>query len=189
MESETRSGFSQNSEKEFEIDPEMLIGGVKVNYYFHCKTQLWLFSHFITQEHESELVILGKILEESVFKEVKRKSMIIDQTISIDFIRSKRGLIIYDVKKSSKFKEAHYYQMLYYLWYLKSVKLVKEIIGIISYPKERKRFKVRLSEKDEKEITRIIEEINKIVSLKTPPSPKYRKYCRKCSYFELCWVK
>jgi len=85
MELEVQNNFSQNSEQAIEIDPEMLIGGVKVNYYFHCKTQLWLFSHFITQEQDSDLVILGRLLEEKSFKEIKTRNVLIDQKISIDF--------------------------------------------------------------------------------------------------------
>lgn len=187
MESQMQSNSFQNSEEEIEIDSEMLIGGVKVNYFFHRKTQLWLFSHFITQEQESDLVILGKVLEENVFKEIKRKNVLIDQTISLDFIKKEGKLIIFDIKKSSKFEKAHYYQLLYYLWYMKKVKSVENISGIISYPKERKRLKVELAKDKEKEIIRILKEIERIISLPTPPKPEYKKYCRKCSYFEFCF--
>lgn len=180
---------SSRDYQEFEIDPEMLIGGIKVNYYFHCKTQLWFFSRFVTQEHESELVIIGKILEEIAFKNIKRKNIIIDQTISIDFVKDKEEIILYDIKKSSKFEKAHYYQMLYYLWYLKNIKSIKNVVGIISYPKEKKKRKVILTEEKEKEILEIVKEINKIIYFSHPPKPKYKKYCRKCSYFELCWIK
>jgi len=71
-----QNSSSQNSE-ELEIDSEMLIGGTKVNYFIHCKTQLWLFSHFILQEKESELVLIGKIVESLFFKEVKIKNIIL----------------------------------------------------------------------------------------------------------------
>ncbi|MEM7818400.1 MAG: Dna2/Cas4 domain-containing protein [Candidatus Aenigmatarchaeota archaeon] len=27
-----------------------------------------------------------------------------------------------------------------------------------------------------------------MVSLPKPPKPEKKKYCRKCSYFELCWI-
>ena len=182
-----QNNFSQSSDENFKIDTEMVVGGVKVNYYFHCKTQLWLFSHFITQEQESELVILGKILEENVFKEIKRKNVMIDQKISIDFVKRKNELVVFDIKKSSKFKEAHYYQILYYLWYLKNIKLIENVVGIISYPKERRRIEIKLNQDKEKEILEIVKNINKIVSLPTPPKPKYKKYCRKCSYFEFCF--
>jgi len=170
-----------------EVDTEMLIGGTKVNYFVHCKTQLWLFSHLILQEKDSELVTLGKILESLFFKEVKVKNVLIDSKISIDLIRRGEKLIIQDIKKSSKFEKAHYYQLLYYLWYLKKIKGIANLEGIISYPNERKAIKVELTEEKEREIEKILKEINEIISKPKPPLPVYKKYCRKCAYFEFCF--
>jgi CRISPR-associated exonuclease Cas4 len=181
-----QNSSSQNSE-ELETDPEMLIGGTKVNYFIHCKTQLWLFSQFILQEKESEFVLIGKILESLFFKEVKVKNVLIDSKISIDLIRRGERLIIQDIKKSSKFEKAHYYQVLYYMWYLKNVKGIANLEGIISYPNERKTIKVELTEEKEKEIEKILKEINEIISKPKPPLPVYKKYCRKCAYFEFCF--
>jgi len=189
MGSQMLTGSSQSCSEKLEIEPEMLIGGVKVNYFFHCKSQLWFFSHFITQEQESDLVLLGKFLEEFVFKEIKTKEVIIDQKISIDFIKKKDMLELHDIKKSSKFEKAHYYQMLYYIWYLKKIKGIENVKGIIDYVNEKKKVEVFLTEEKEKEIEEIINEINRITSSPQPPQPVYNKYCRKCSYFEFCWVK
>jgi CRISPR-associated exonuclease Cas4 len=169
------------------IEIELLIGGIKVSYYFICKSKLWLFSHFITQEKESELVLIGKILEEMFFKEIKSKNVLIDTKISIDFIKTKDKVVLHDIKKSSKFKEAHYYQMLYYLWYLKNIKGVEKLEGVINYPKEKKVIKVELTEEKEKEIENILKKINEITSLPKPPPAIYKPYCRKCAYFEFCF--
>lgn len=38
------------------IENELLFTGVQVNYYFVCKRKLWLFSHNIGMEKESEAV-------------------------------------------------------------------------------------------------------------------------------------
>jgi len=179
------SSFQKSEELEF--DPEMLIGGTKVNYFIHCKTQVWLFSQFILQEKESELVLIGKILESLFFKEMKMKNILIDSKISIDLIRRGEKIIIQDIKKSSKFEKAHYYQVLYYMWYLKNVKGITNLEGIISYPNERKIIKVELTEEKEKEIEKILKEINEIISRPKPPLPVYKKYCRKCAYFEFCF--
>ena len=187
MDLQMQNNSSQSYEEEIEIDPEMLVGGVKVNYFFHCKSQLWFFSHFITQEQESDLVLLGKIIGESTFKEIKAKEIVIDQKISIDFIRKRDSLILHDIKKSSKFGEAHYYQMLYYLWYLKKVKGVENVKGVITYPKERKIIEVYLTQEGKHKIEHTLQKIKQIISLPKPPKPEYKKYCRKCSYFEFCF--
>jgi CRISPR-associated exonuclease Cas4 len=170
-----------------EIDSDMLVGGTKVNYFIHCKTQLWLFSNFILQEKESELVLIGRILESLFFKDASMKNTLIDSKIQIDFIKKREGLILQDVKKSSRFEKAHYYQMLYYLWYLKQIKGMTNLEGVISYPRERKTVRVELTEEKEKEIVKILKEINEIISKPKPPPPVYKKYCRKCAYFEFCF--
>ena len=61
------------------------INGTQINYYFICKTKLWLFSHNIQLEHESESVKLGKILHEDSFK--REKGHLIDNLINVDFIK------------------------------------------------------------------------------------------------------
>jgi len=175
------------SSQEPEIDLDMLIGGVKVNYFVLCKTKLWFFSHFISQEEDSELTAIGKIIESLFFRDVKTKNIIVDSKISLDFVKRSGKLIIYDVKKSSKLKAAHYYQMLYYLWYLKKIKGIENVEGRITYPTERKIEKIKLTEDKEKEIEDILAKIKEIVTSPKPPLPVYKKYCRKCAYFELCF--
>jgi CRISPR-associated exonuclease Cas4 len=176
----------QNFEKT-EIDPEMLVGGMKVSYVLVCKTKLWLFSHFILREKESELVLIGEILESLFFKEVRMRDVLIDSKISIDFIREGKKLIIQDVKKSPKLESAHYYQMLYYLWYLKNIKGITNLEGVVSYPKERKTIKVELTEEKEKEVEEILRKVKEINYQSKPPLPTYKKYCRKCAYLEFCF--
>lgn len=40
------------------------ITGTLINYYFHCKTQLWLHANRINLEDNSEDVRIGKVLHE-----------------------------------------------------------------------------------------------------------------------------
>jgi len=181
---ELQENFSENYQEL--LSEETIITGVKVNYYFICETKLWLFSRFLTQEQESELVMLGKIIENASFKTLI-KNILIDQRISIDFIKKSECLILHDIKRSSKLIDAHYNQMLYYIWYLKNIKGIKEVKGIINYPKERKRMEVVLNEENEERIVNILQKVKELLSLPQPPKPVYKKYCKKCSYFEFCW--
>ncbi|MEO0270113.1 MAG: Dna2/Cas4 domain-containing protein, partial [candidate division WOR-3 bacterium] len=138
------------------IEEKALFTGVQINYFIHCKTQLWYFSHYVTQEHESELVILGKILHEIAFKDIEKDILI--EKISIDFIKKGDKVILHDVKKSDKFQEAHYYQMLYYLYYLKHEKGIENVEGIINYPSKRKIVEVKLTPEKEIELQKIFQE-------------------------------
>ncbi|MEM5882398.1 MAG: CRISPR-associated protein Cas4 [Candidatus Aenigmatarchaeota archaeon] len=169
------------------ITSELVFTGTQINYYIVCPTKLWLFSRFMTMEHVSDLVSLGLLLHEIYFRNEK-KDLIIDQRIAIDFIIKDNNLIIHEIKKSRKLDRAHYYQMLYYLYYLKYEKGIENVKGIINYPSEKRVVEVNLTPEKEIELKKIFQEIKRIVSLPKPPKPERKKYCRKCSYFELCWI-
>ena len=78
------------------------INGTQINYYFICKTKLWLFSHNIQLEDESENVKLGKILHEDSFK--REKDFLIDNLIYVDFIKLSDSVEIHEVKRLKKWK-------------------------------------------------------------------------------------
>jgi len=61
---------------------ELKIRGMQINYYFICKTKLYLFSKNIRMEKESDIVELGNILHRNSYKNEKRN--IIINNIAID---------------------------------------------------------------------------------------------------------
>ncbi len=159
------------------------ITGVQVNYYFVCKTKLWLFSHLATMEHTSEEVALGRLLHTESYNRSRKELEI--GAIKIDFIRRGDELVLHEVKKSKKLERAHEYQMLYYIYYLRRQGIKAR--GIINYPLIRRRKEVVL--RDERQIEEVLQDIEEIVALPEPPKPEKKDYCRKCSYFEFCWVR
>lgn len=58
-----------------------------IYYYFICHRKLWYFLNEINMEQNSELVTMGKILDESTHSRDK-KGIMIDNTINIDFIKN-----------------------------------------------------------------------------------------------------
>ncbi|GAB6056141.1 CRISPR-associated protein Cas4 [Methanobacterium movens] len=166
-------------------EKQLRIIGTQINYYFICKTKLWLFSHHIQMEQESDLVSLGKLLHSKSYKDEKEYT--IDNLISIDFIKKRDYLELHEVKKSNKMKKSHEYQLLYYMYYLKNKKGIENIRGILNYPKIRKKATINLDKSKEKDLMDIIEDIGNIINNETP-KPQKIKICRKCAYFEFCWV-
>ena len=77
---------------------EMYVRGIQVNYYFICKTKLWLFSHNLTMENESDLVKLGRLLHLDVFEREQKEIHI--GSIAIDAIKKGDILEIREVKKN-----------------------------------------------------------------------------------------
>ncbi len=163
------------------IDNRALFTGTQINYYFICHRKLWLFSHNIGMEKESENVAIGKFLQEKSYERME-KDILIDR-ISVDFVERGGKIIIHEVKKSKKMEKAHIYQLLYYIYYLRKKGIEAE--GIINYPLSKKVQKIRLE--NEEEIEKVLEGINKIVSMEKPPATERKPYCKKCAYYEFCW--
>jgi len=46
----------------------MKITGVMIYYYFICQRKLWYFANEINMEQNSELVSIGKILDETSYR-------------------------------------------------------------------------------------------------------------------------
>ncbi|HGJ64390.1 TPA: Dna2/Cas4 domain-containing protein [bacterium] len=190
----------------------MQITGTHINYYYVCKRELWYFSRGLQMEHTSDIVYLGKVIDESSYSR-EEKGIDIDGIINIDWLDDKTG-IIHEVKKSDSAEKAHEMQVLYYLWYLRSKFTCDKIHwdyinygngttqnddiypncerfnlkGEIDYPKLKQKTTVILTEEKEKELLKAIEEIERIVTLEKPPGRLNKKFCKTCSYFELCWV-
>ena len=166
------------------ISPLMKITGVRINYYHICHTKLWLFSHNITFEHEHENVKIGKLLHEDRYSKNK-KDVTIDNTISIDFVKQRNGIIeLHEIKKTKKMEDAHLRQMLYYLYYLKQKGIDAQ--GIMNYPLLNQTRDVILTQEDEKNIEDDIRRIEEIVTGRMP-HPKRIRICPKCAYFEFCF--
>ncbi len=162
---------------------EIKVNGIKINYYVICPRKLWLFDKKITMEDKSDKVLLGSILHEESYKRDKPKEVLIDNLIVIDIVDS---LNIREVKYSDKMIEADKMQVLYYLYYLKKLGIEKR--GIINYPRQRKREFIELTPDKEKEIEQILKEVEKILKSEKPPPVINVPYCKKCAYFEFCYV-
>ena len=162
------------------------ITGVMIQYYKACKRELWFFANKINMNIDNENILIGKLIHETTFLREK-KNFLIDNIISIDFKKGRENIIIFEIKKSSKLEEPARWQLYYYLYYLKKKKGINGK-GVLVYPKEKRREKLVLTAEIEKELDKAIEEIPKIISSPKPPKPIKKPYCKKCSYYELCWV-
>lgn len=165
---------------------EEKITGTQVAYNILCKRKLWLFSNYVQMEKTSDLVEIGKIISEESFKREKFKEILFED-VKIDFLKIGDELIVNEVKKSKKMEEAHIWQVKYYIYKLKEMGLRCKR-GIIRYPKLMKKMEVELKEEDVKIIEESILEIKKIVAINQPPEAIKKPYCKKCAYYEFCFI-
>ncbi len=160
------------------------ITGVIIYYYHICQRKLWYFMKDLNMEKNSELVSIGKHIDETSYSREK-KNLLIDEHINIDFIDN--WSIIHEVKKSKKMEEASLWQIKYYIFILKQ-KGVHIEKGIIDYPLLRKKVEVYLTDEDEQTIKKIIKEIEGIYFMELPPKISKKSICKKCAYFEFCYI-
>lgn len=160
------------------------ITGMMIYYYFVCKRKLWYFCHELNMENENENVVIGKILDENSYSR-ETKHINIDDTINIDFIKEKN--IIHEVKKSRAIEEAGIWQTKYYLYYLKK-RGANILKAEIDYPLLKQNIEVTLNTEDTEYIEKIIAEIQNIKNREHPKQLVNLKICKKCAYFDLCYI-
>lgn len=159
------------------------ITGTHINYLFICQTKLWLFSRHLHMEHNSELVETGRFIHENAYQREKKEIRI--DGISIDFIKKGETIELHEIKKSQKMETAHEMQALYYLYVLKNKGISAE--AVIDYPLIRQRKHLKLGEAEEVAVKNAVEEASRVISGKSIPQIERKKFCSKCSYYELCW--
>lgn len=160
------------------------VTGMQIYYYYVCKRKLWYFSNELTMESENENVKIGKIIDETTYKN-KKKHILINNTINIDYISEHR--LLHEVKKSKKVEEAGIAQLKYYLYYLKK-RGVKDLKGRIDFPLLKQSIDVELTNTDEMEIEKVVKDIIRIVSLDLPPKFEKLRICKSCAYYDLCCI-
>ena len=165
------------------METSITITATQINYYFVCHRELWFFSHQINMEQNSELVALGKLLHENSYLRENKEIQI--GSIKIDFIGKDR--IVHEIKKTPSIEKAHLWQVKYYIWYLKNLG-VENVTGELDYPKLKKTMTVQLTADDELEIQKILEKINQIINSEEIPPVINKTRCKKCSYYELCYI-
>lgn len=135
-------------------------------------------------EQNSELVQIGKILDETTYTKEK-KQILIDNTINIDFIKNKA--VLHEVKKTKAIEEAGIWQIKYYIYYLEN-KGVQDIKAKIDFPLLRETKEVILEDEDREILKNVIIHIEEISKMDKPPKIINSKICNKCSYFDMCYV-
>ncbi|GAB6168086.1 CRISPR-associated protein Cas4 [Clostridium carnis] len=160
------------------------VQGIKFNYYFICKRKLWLFDKGIALENNSDRVLQGKVVHEASYNTAKYKEKLIDNMIKVDILQGDK---VKEVKISSKMTESDKMQILYYLFYLKQLGINKK--GSLNYVKEKKVFEVELNEGYENKIKETLIEIRTLLEKEYPPKVEKLPYCKKCAYYEFCYVK
>ena len=164
----------------------MKVNGTLINYYFHCKRQCWLHGNRVNLEDNSEDVKIGKAIHEVREEEGKNTEISIDN-IKIDKITSE---YLVEIKKSDSDYEAVKWQVLFYLRVLRDKGIYRK--GKIEFvEKNRSKNKIfyeELDEEKERELIKIEKDIVELLQESTPPKIKFDNKCKRCAYYEYCYI-
>ena len=164
-----------------------MINGTIINYYFHCKRQCWLHANRVNLEDNSEDVLIGKVLHKLKYENDK-SAEISFEGIKVDKITKD---YVVETKKSDADPQAVKWQVLLYLKTLKDKGIIKK--GKIEYIEKRNKNNqkieyIELSDELEKELISTLDEIEKFINLETPPKEILESKCKKCAYYEYCFI-
>lgn len=142
-------------------------------------------AHQINAYQGNPYLELGRFLQEQSYSR-ERKSIRLEN-IELDLIKQQEGgLVIGEVKKSSRFQKSASMQLAYYL------KVVREYgikaAGELRFPREKKRLEVRLTHSLLSELETAEQNIMEITALSSPPAEKWISFCRNCAYRDFCWA-
>lgn len=158
--------------------------GTHINYFFLCKRKLWLFANSIAMEHTSDTVAIGKTISDTTYTR-RRHELKIDD-IALDFYDA-RTRTIHEIKKSKAMEQSHVWQVKYYISVLER-KGITGVTGEINYPKLKQKHRVELTDADRRELQSIERNVEQLIARDTAPPLLNKPLCKKCSYYELCYV-
>ena len=164
----------------------MRINGTLINYYFHCKRQCYLHGNRLNLEDNSEEVKIGKAIHEEKAEGKENTEIAIDN-IRLDKLTKE---YLTEVKKSDADVEASKWQLLYYLSVLKSKGIIRKgkLEFVEKNKKDKKTIIVELTDETENELKVYIEEIVNLLNEEKPPECINKNTCKKCAYYEYCYV-
>ncbi len=161
------------------------VTGTLVWYYYICKREVWLMSRHIVPDQEDENILIGRFLQEFSYRRSKKEISL--ENVKFDLIKKgKAGIVVGEVKKSSRYLKSAKMQLAYYLLKLRDNGILAE--GEILIPEERKKEKIELCEELAKEVYDTVIKIKKIIYKEKPPEPEKVGYCRNCAYRDFCWI-
>lgn len=165
----------------------MQITATHINYFHICKRKLWLFANGINMEHNSEAVAAGKLIHETTYPQRAEKYTELEIAGSkIDFYDAKNK-VIHEIKKSDKMEIAHEWQVKYYILLLQQ-NGIDDVKGILEYPKLRETKEVLLEESDKIYLLAVKQQISEIIISDNCPPTINSPICKKCSYYDFCYV-
>lgn len=161
-----------------------MLTGTVVNYYIHCQRQCWLFYHCLNMEDNSEDVRIGKVLHD-----LKRQGR---EEIALEGIKLDKLTADYvtEIKKSDADLAAAKAQLEFYLITLQDKGIVRK--GRLECLEKNKQGKtihnIELTNEEVEKRKALYRRIEEFLGSELPPPPVRKATCKKCAYYEYCFI-
>lgn len=166
------------------METSLHVTGTLIWYYCICHREVWLMARNVVPDQDNANVDLGRFIQEQTYQREKKEISI--GHIKLDVLRNgKDGLVIGEVKKSSRFEASARMQLAYYLSELEKAGLKAK--GELRFPKEKRRETVELTGELRAKLDSAVRDVLRIAYLDRPPEPAKCKWCKNCAYAEFCW--
>ena len=167
------------------VNNDLRVTGTLIWYYFICQREVWLMARHLVPDQDNANIDLGRFIQEHTYQREKKEISL--GHVKLDIVKEgKDGLVIGEVKKSSKFAASARMQLAYYLNEL--AKLGVKAKGELRFPKEKKVEVVELTDEIKIRLDKAMRDILRISYLEKPPKPAKINFCKNCAYSELCWA-
>lgn len=165
-----------------------MLSASHITYYHLCHRKLWLHHRQLRMEDESAAVAVGKLIDRTSYRRrARRWQQLSLPGLKIDHFDPQERLVK-ETKKSAKLEHAHRAQLRYYLYRMEQVG-IKGVRGLIEYPREKRRVEVLLTAEDRQtNIPAWENAIASIVKANACPAAVLKNYCRRCAFFDFCFV-
>ncbi|MFW5719514.1 MAG: CRISPR-associated protein Cas4 [Candidatus Dojkabacteria bacterium] len=169
-----------------------MLTGTLISYYLICKRKCYLHYHNLKFEDNSELVKIGKYLHEQRQQKLEESggekgsssnAEILLEGIKIDSIE---GEYVVEYKKKNSSEEAARAQLLYYLYTLQNKGVSKK--GLLKFKESKGSIEVELTEENQAYISDLIKEIKQLLSSEDVPPVINHPKCKKCAFYEYCYI-
>ncbi|OUM88219.1 MAG: CRISPR-associated protein Cas4 [Bacillus thermozeamaize] len=161
------------------------VNGTLIWYYCICPREAWLMARQITPDEDDPNIVIGRFLHEQRYAREK-KEILVDAG-KMDVVKlTDEGVVVREVKKSSRYLESSRMQLLYYLKLMREHGI--EARGELLFPEERKKEEVFLTAENLQKLEQTEAAILRLVNQPAPPPPKKISFCRQCAYREYCWA-
>lgn len=167
------------------MEPGLRVTGSIVQSFIMCPRQAWLSARQICPDEDNTNLALGRLISQETYKREKKEIRL--GHLCLDLVkRGDRQLIVGEVKKSSRAREAARMQLAFYLYELAEMGLEAE--GELLFPEEKRKESLVMSDELILQVQELKEKIIELIAREKPPPLERISACKKCAYAELCWA-